>query len=1121
MYPTSRLRSRSICSDVATRRNCPHRHLTIVGLVLSSVVWLAHGRPLMADSLDVIVSGQAKQLLDPDEGTRLAALASLSEIAADVYGNDAALLGQQIRDSGAIAMLVNCLRETTDEVKQCSLSLLGNLLTDVFDTDAAFSLALFSECGGLPLLLDILTQEYPLNLYAAAALQNVTALDPMEACAKLRDLGAAEALRTLASSPDEQVVMFATGALANIRAYDPDPVKDPELEEALRLRRLRDIVEAMQSSRAVDKVQFYARRWIQRRRDAALAMQSVARGCRERKARQLEVAERLAAATALQASYRGKLCRDQQAALKEQRKRSAALLQARYRGLATRKAVEVQMADAPAKAPAAEVAESAPTPAPPAAEPEPPPPAAAEPAPPPHAASEPAPPPLAAAEPEPPPPAGDGLGNGDAGAVITLGPDDNYSVRIVGDGLGNGDAGAVAKLETTPPPPAAEPESPPPAAETATEHAHAGIIRSEMDNVLDVLGDPATAAREAAAGSTAEEAAAATKLQAIKRGQAAREASRAEASAKQLAAAMNTDEGYAELRALFQTLDKDGDGTVTSKEWGAAVSKNKELLGKYFGGATAKEIGMAFKRLDADGSGDLSWEEFVEGAESLSTGGAAPPPLPPPPPPPRSSQPADASSGLVGEGRTVLVFGEGASALSAALGKRCGGTMLDLPTLSALAEEDPSAEGEALLASQASGALPGLKVVLPLLRRTMASRNAPFVLNGYPRMGKQVADMEASVGRVSLCVHTGEMSATDANLAKWLSKEGKVLHSAAGSAEADVAGVLDAMRAAGIAFSPMDAATIAAREAAAGSTPEEAPRVPSPPPVPPRPTRPPRPQSAARQRPPPIEPVPATLTPAQLDALRAELVPKRVQLAEPPPLDATLPPQPRGPEDFNQTELRARRVILEQRAEYLRRERLGRADPRSEIGSAADMDDGSRSRHGSGDQERRRGANSPKRGRARPHSAPAQHVKMVLSADGTAQLLGPHPPSDGPALWPHASMQHERKVLFAKHYATNARLQQVHRIYGQYLGAATVRPAAPRIILVDAGHGCTFPVPKSLPVGAMRPAPRPPRPSSARSIAASPSVRAPPPPPLGAGINPLSSTEKVLAEAMRVLEAAN
>ena len=358
----------------------------------------------MADSLDGIVSGQVQQLLDPDEGTRLAALASLSEIAADVYGNDAALLGQQIRDTGAMVMLVNCLRETTDEVKQCSLSLIGNLLTDVFDTDAAFSLALFSQCGGLPLLLDILTQEYPLNLYAAAALQNVTALDPIEACAKLRDLGAAEALRTLASNPDEQVVMFATGALANIRAYDPDPVKDPELEEALRLRRLRDIVEAMQSGRAVDKVQFYARRWIQRRSDAALAMQSVARGFRERKARQLEVAERQAAAKALQASYRGKLCRDQQAALKEHRKRSAALLQARYRGLATRKAVEVKMADAPAEAPAAEVAESEPTPAPPAAEPETPTPAADAPeAPPPAAEPETTTP--AADAPEAPPPA--------------------------------------------------------------------------------------------------------------------------------------------------------------------------------------------------------------------------------------------------------------------------------------------------------------------------------------------------------------------------------------------------------------------------------------------------------------------------------------------------------------------------------------------------------------------------------------------------------------------------------------------------------------------------------------------------------------------------------------------
>jgi len=90
-----------------------------------------------------------------------------------------------------------------------------------------------------------------------------------------------------------------------------------------------------------------------------------------------------------------------------------------------------------------------------------------------------------------------------------------------------------------------------------------------------------------------------------------------EPATRALVEAMSTDAGHAELRALFTTLDKDGDGTVTSKEWGKAVTKNKVLLAKYFGGASPKEIGQAFKRLDLDGSGDLSWEEFEAGAAAL------------------------------------------------------------------------------------------------------------------------------------------------------------------------------------------------------------------------------------------------------------------------------------------------------------------------------------------------------------------------------------------------------------------------------------------------------------------------------------------------------------------------
>jgi len=73
-------------------------------------------------------------------------------------------------------------------------------------------------------------------------------------------------------------------------------------------------------------------------------------------------------------------------------------------------------------------------------------------------------------------------------------------------------------------------------------------------------------------------------------------------------------EGLEELRKLFDTLDKDNDGNVTGQEWGHKVTENKELLSKYFGGSTLKEIGSAFSRIDADGNKSLTWDEFVVAA---------------------------------------------------------------------------------------------------------------------------------------------------------------------------------------------------------------------------------------------------------------------------------------------------------------------------------------------------------------------------------------------------------------------------------------------------------------------------------------------------------------------------
>ena len=85
-------------------------------------------------------------------------------------------------------------------------------------------------------------------------------------------------------------------------------------------------------------------------------------------------------------------------------------------------------------------------------------------------------------------------------------------------------------------------------------------------------------------------------------------------AAKSLAAAIETKEGASELRALFTTLDTDKNGKVSSKEWGRAVSKNRKVLAKYYGGASVAEIGKHFKRLDLDNSDDLTWEEVGEHA---------------------------------------------------------------------------------------------------------------------------------------------------------------------------------------------------------------------------------------------------------------------------------------------------------------------------------------------------------------------------------------------------------------------------------------------------------------------------------------------------------------------------
>jgi len=82
------------------------------------------------------------------------------------------------------------------------------------------------------------------------------------------------------------------------------------------------------------------------------------------------------------------------------------------------------------------------------------------------------------------------------------------------------------------------------------------------------------------------------------------------------ATVMQTEDGMVALKELFDSMDKNSDGAVDSKEWGRKVGSNKEVLAKFFGGATPAEIGQAFKRIDTNKDGVLSWEEFVAAADA-------------------------------------------------------------------------------------------------------------------------------------------------------------------------------------------------------------------------------------------------------------------------------------------------------------------------------------------------------------------------------------------------------------------------------------------------------------------------------------------------------------------------
>merc|ERR1712147_295949 len=83
----------------------------------------------------------------------------------------------------------------------------------------------------------------------------------------------------------------------------------------------------------------------------------------------------------------------------------------------------------------------------------------------------------------------------------------------------------------------------------------------------------------------------------------------------QFCATVSTADGQAKLKALFNELDKDGSGEVSSKEWGSSVYKKREALSKFFGGSSLKAIGTLFSGAEGDGDESLSYDEFLKLAQ--------------------------------------------------------------------------------------------------------------------------------------------------------------------------------------------------------------------------------------------------------------------------------------------------------------------------------------------------------------------------------------------------------------------------------------------------------------------------------------------------------------------------
>ena len=186
---------------------------------------------------------------------RQRAMRGLAAIVDESFGLEAASLAEKLRSHGGIRTLVRLLDDESSGVHHRALMVLGNLVGEFFDDEASQSLALLCDAGGLEKVLDHLERPFPSNLYAAACLQNMTAIDDA-CCTTLREAGCVTKLQALLPDDSSDVAKFAAGALANIQSkVGLGADSDEELHDVIDQRWRQEASDAIRAVVAAKRMQ--------------------------------------------------------------------------------------------------------------------------------------------------------------------------------------------------------------------------------------------------------------------------------------------------------------------------------------------------------------------------------------------------------------------------------------------------------------------------------------------------------------------------------------------------------------------------------------------------------------------------------------------------------------------------------------------------------------------------------------------------------------------------------------------------------------------------------------------------------------------------------------------------